>query len=48
MIVKEIDLFNGIDPEVMKDIANICTEESAIRAENAAKDARDSADRAEK
>ena len=28
MIVKEIDLFKGIDLEVMKDIANICTEEN--------------------
>jgi len=28
MIVKEIDLFKGIDSEVMKEIANICTEES--------------------
>jgi len=28
MIVKEIDLFKGIDPEVMKDISNICTEEN--------------------
>ena len=28
MIVKEIDLFKGIDSEVMKEIANICIEES--------------------
>jgi CRP-like cAMP-binding protein len=28
MIVKEIDLFKGIDSEVMKEIADICTEES--------------------
>ena len=27
MIVKEIDLFRGIDPEVMEEIANICSEE---------------------
>jgi len=27
MIVKEIDLFKGIDPEVMEEIANICSEE---------------------
>ena len=27
MIVKEIDLFRGIDPEVMEAIANICSEE---------------------
>ena len=26
MIVKEIDLFRGIDPEVMEEIANICSE----------------------
>jgi CRP-like cAMP-binding protein len=28
MIVKEIDLFRGIDSNVMKEIAKICTEES--------------------
>ena len=28
MIVKEIDIFKGIDSEVMKEIANICTEEN--------------------
>lgn len=27
MIVNEIDLFKGIDPEVMEEIANICSEE---------------------
>ena len=27
MIVKEIDLFRGIDSEVMEEIANICSEE---------------------
>lgn len=27
MFVKEIDLFWGIDPEVMEDIYNICFEE---------------------
>lgn len=27
MIVKEIDLFGGIDPHVMEEIANICSEE---------------------
>ena len=27
MIVKEIDLFKGIDPEVTEAIANICSEE---------------------
>jgi len=27
MIVNEIDLFRGIDPEVMEEIANICSEE---------------------
>ena len=27
MIVKEIDLFRGIDPEVMEEIVNICSEE---------------------
>ena len=27
MIVKEIDLCRGIDPEVMEEIANICSEE---------------------
>ena len=27
MIVNEVDLFKGIDPEVMEEIANICSEE---------------------
>ena len=31
MIVKEIDLFKGIDSEVMKEIANICTEERSAK-----------------
>ena len=31
MIVKEIDLFKGIDSEVMKEIANICSEESSAK-----------------
>lgn len=28
MIVKEIDLFKGIDPSIMREIAEICVEES--------------------
>lgn len=28
MIVKEIDLFKGIDPKIMEEIVNICSEEN--------------------
>ena len=28
MIVEEIDLFKGIDPDIMEKIVNICTEEN--------------------
>ena len=31
MIVKEIELFQGLDPKVMDEIADICTEEASAR-----------------
>jgi len=31
MIVKEIELFRGIDPEVMNEIVNICSEENYVK-----------------
>jgi len=33
MIVKEIDLFKGIDPAVMEEIVNICSEETYAKDE---------------